>query len=836
MDSKNKNFVWRAQLPGPWELRAVVWGYRFWQALTALFLATGLVFVASRLYERQSLLPVLSTANWLWLGFLALIGLLFWRYRLRGLKPSDFKGIIPVSQILSWDAKKIYWRALRVAFRYRQVELSTVHLLLALFGSPAFRLVLMRLGIPGGTLRELLVRFLRVQSRETELRLQPKVREILEKAALLATNENNQINWSHLAKAALEKDPILVSLLDKGKISFAEASGVVDWTFHQLSRGLSKQRSSFLRGLWGPRRNLNRAWTARPTPILDRFSQNLTELAKLGFLTSARVRQKEVQETIRILARSRENSVVLVGEAGVGKTSIVGDLALKIVHGTVPILGDKKLIALDIARIAGTGSRFQSVFARAIKEAASAGNVILFIGNLDQLGKAQAESGFDLAGILLDAISSKGFQLIGTSTPLNYKRYIENNKTLSPYFAKVTVEELPPEKAILVLEDLSYQIENKQGVLVTLSAIKAAVGLSVRLIHDRYLPDKALELLDEAAVYASRAGRKIVGKADVEAVMSFKTNVPIAEATASEKEKLSNLENKLHERLIDQGEAVKAVAEALRRARLGVRASVKRPIGSFLFLGPTGVGKTELAKTLAWAYFGDAEKMVRLDMSEYQTPASIERLLGPPASAGRTALSGGQFTEAVKNMPFAVVLLDEIEKAHPDILNTFLQVLDEGHLTDSLGNKVDFTHTIIIATSNAQARLIQEGVRAGEPYASLQKKLVEKLRQENFRPEFLNRFDGVIVFKPLGMKEIEQIAELKINKLEEHLKAAKDLILEVKPAAVTALAKAGYDPAFGARPLERVIREKVENKVAQAVLNSKEPVKRVVVEARDIES
>jgi ATP-dependent Clp protease ATP-binding subunit ClpA len=366
-----------------------------------------------------------------------------------------------------------------------------------------------------------------------------------------------------------------------------------------------------------------------------------------------------------------------------------------------------------------------------------------------------------------------------------------------------------------------------------LAAIKTAVSLSQKLIHASKLPDKAMDLLDEAAILASRQGRHRIEIADIEQVVSTKTNVPVGNVSMEEREKLSNLEEKIHSRMIGQDEAVTAVSEALKRARMEVSASAKRPIGTFMFLGPTGVGKTELAKSLAWAYFGDDTKMIRLDMSEFQTADSISRLLGAPVTAGDVSLSGGSFTEAVKAMPFAVVLLDEIEKAHPDILNVFLQVLDEGRLTDNLGHTVDFTNTIIIATSNAQARFIEESVRTNQTYETIQKQMRELLVQESFRPEFINRFDGVIIFKPLTSDQILEIAKLKVAKLQKYLSETKHLELAITDNAMAILSQQGYDPAFGARPLERTIRDKVETKVANALLVNPD-TKTVTIDATDL--
>lgn len=744
---------------------------------------------------------------------------LYWAYRWKGSIPGKTTNQ-PFMSYMDVATMRIIWRALRLMRRRGQTALSIGMLFNALEHARGVRVTALRLGWHSTGSVELI-------KSSTE-----DAGEVLARAFELAVKDGAQIDWSHLLKAVIERSTVVSSVLDGAKVTLSEALAVVEWSKKTVGYRSPQIRHGLLYDLLTPRRNLNKTWTARPTPVLDRFSQNLTDVARVGLLTSARVREREVEEAVRALSRSEQNSVILVGEPGVGKTSIVGDIALRMIRGDIPALSDHKLVALDIGAMIGSGAGFQQLFAMAVNEAAASGNTILFLGNLDQLGKAKSGAGFDVSAILLGALEKK-MQLVGTSDPINYKKYIENNSNLVRLFSRISIEELPKDSAILVLEDLSHKIEARQGVLITLAAVKAAVELSSQYLHERKLPDKALDLLDEAAVYTSRKRQTLVERSAIEQVMSSRTNVPMGEITASEKDKLIGLEEKIHGRLIGQSEAVKAVVEALKRARLGVSIAGKRPIGNFLFLGPTGVGKTELAKSLAWAYFGDDTRIIRLDMNEYQTRDSIYRILGAPAVSGDVSLSGGSFTEAVKKSPFAVVLLDEIEKAHPEILDVFLRMLDEGKLTDNLGNTVDFTNTIIIATSNAQARMITDAVQHGMPYIEMQAQLSKLLVQETFKPEFVNRFDGVIVFKPLAESEIEQIAKLKLAKLIERLKADKGIELTVTDAAIKKLAKLGYDPAFGARPLERTIRDKVETNIANAVLNSSD-VKQITINEGDL--
>ena len=788
-----------------------------WSLLTVVMVVASLVGIVLPL-------ALAGSVDWLHsslLGWtlLVLIVWLYWTYRWKGAVPGKTIGQ-PLMSYMDIATMRIMWRALRLMRQKNQEMLSIGVLFDALEHTKGAKVAAVRLGWHNGDATDQI-------KASTE-----DVSAILARAFELAAQHNAQIDWSHLLKAMIERSAVVKTALDEAKVTLAEALAVVEWSKKTVGYQAPQIRHGLLYDLLTPRRNLNKTWTARPTPILDRFSQNLTDLARVGLLTSARVREREVEETVRALSRSEQNSLILVGEPGVGKTSIVGDIALRMIRGDIPALSDHKLVSLDIGAMIGSGTGFRQLFAAAVNEAASSGNTILFIGNLDQLGKTGSGSDLDVSAILLDALEKK-MQLVGTADPVNYKKYIENNSNLVRLFSRVDIDELPKDAAVLVLEDLSHNIEARQGVLITLAALKAAVELSSLYLHDRKLPDKALDLLDEAAVYVARKHQTLVGRDAIEQVMSSRTNVPVGDITTSEKDKLVGLEDKIHGRLIGQAEAVTAVVEALKRARLGVSVAGKRPIGNFLFLGPTGVGKTELAKSLAWAYFGDETKTIRLDMNEYQTRDSVYRIVGAPATSGDMALSGGSFTEAVKKSPFAVVLLDEIEKAHPEVLDIFLRMLDEGKLTDNLGNTIDFTNTIIIATSNAQARMITDAVQQGMPYIEMQDRLSKLLVQETFKPEFVNRFDGVIVFKPLTEAEIEQIAKLKLAKLTERLKADKGIELIVTDAAIKKLAKLGYDPAFGARPLERTIRDKVETRVANEVLKSAE-VKQITIDEGDL--
>ena len=767
-----------------------------------------------------SILNVLKSSVWSGWVILAWLVWLYWKYRLNLAKvaptSNGYTNFLVYSEM---SVKKLLWRALKMWQKHPKQRFLVSHLLPVLLKHKGVKLTMLRLGISIDEIKKSLSEYSDGMDDTLDITLD------------LASADNSPITWGHLLEAILTKSKVFVAILNDKKITLDEAAAVINWSKKDINYKSPQVSHGLINDLLTPKRNLNKNWTARPTPVLDRFSKNLTSLARVGFLSSAKVRKSEVEEAIRILSKSSENSLVLVGEPGVGKTSIVGDIALRMIKGDIPSLTDYKLISLDIGMMMGSNLGFQKLFSRAINEASYSGNTILFIGNLDQLAKAKAKEGFDVASILLSALQSN-LQLVGTSDPLNYKKYIANNSNLVQLFSKVNIEEMDFDEAVLVLEDLSRKIELQHGVLITLEAVKKAVELAQKYIHTGKIPDKAIGLLDEAGVYSSRHKLGKVTVSEVEIVMSSKTNIPIGEMDKDEKVKLTNLEAKIKTRLIGQTEAVTSVVSALKRARLGVSANTKRPIGTFLFSGPTGVGKTELAKTLAWSYFGDETKIIRLDMSEYQTKDSLQRLLGASASSGDVALAGGKFSEAVKQTPFSVILLDEIEKAHPEILDIFLQVLDEGHLTDNLGNTVDFTHTIIIATSNVQARFVQEAVSKGMPYEDMQKQLIDLMVQKSFRPEFINRFDGVIVFKPLTKLEVEQIAKIKLNSLVKHLKTKQDIELIIENGVIEKLAEVGFDPAFGARPLTRLIRDKIETKVANELLKS--DTKTITITVADI--
>jgi len=590
------------------------------------------------------------------------------------------------------------------------------------------------------------------------------------------------------------------------------------WLWLELNDELGGQRKYFRKmSRFRPHNTMNKAWTAVATPFLDQFSNDLTMLAQWGRLGLCVGRDAELDEVCRSF-EAGQLALVLVGNPDVGKTAIIEGLAQRMVLDQVPgVLQDKRLVSLSLSRLvagaSGTGA-IEERFRNILFEIQRAGNVVLLIDEIHNLvGMSTSGQLLDIAKFLSEALQSHNFALISTSNPVDYRRYLEG-KNLGTMLKVVTIGEPDRNSTIQIMEAKAPYIEYHHGVVLTYGALKNTYDLADRYLKNYFLPKKALDLLEEAASWARRNKGKgaLVTADDAAQVLSHKLGIPAAKITEGEADKLMNLEDKIHEDFIDQNEAVKGVAGALRRARAELR-DIKKPIANFLFLGPTGVGKTELAKIVARIYFSAEDNMIRLDMSEYQEKNSVDRLLGAPGGTG-----GGILTEAVRLKPFALILLDEIEKAHPDILNLFLQVMDDGRMTDNEGRVADFSNCIIIATSNAGTQFIQDEIQKGLPVAQIKEILVREQLKTYFRPEFLNRFNEVVVFAPLGIAEIKLIASLLLKKLSRQL-LDKGINLEVTPEALTELAQAGFDPLFGARPMKRAIEERVNNALAEYLLS-----------------
>ena len=565
------------------------------------------------------------------------------------------------------------------------------------------------------------------------------------------------------------------------------------------------------------------------TPTLDQFGRDLTAMARAGMLDPVIGREEEIGRVIHILCRRTKNNPCLIGEPGVGKTAVAEGLALRIAAGEVPEpLREKRLLTLDLTgMVAGTKYRgdFEERVKNALTEVTRAGDILLFIDELHNLiGTGAAEGAVDAANILKPVLARGELQLVGATTIDEYRRHIEKDAALERRFQPITVAEPTVEQARVVLHGLREKYETHHSVTIGDEAIMAAVDLSVRYIPDRFLPDKAIDLLDEAAARVRLRGEaegRTVTAADVARVVAGWTGIPTQQITDEEGTRLQSLEDILHRRIVGQEEAVRAVARTVRRGRVGLR-DPNRPAGSFLFLGPTGVGKTALCKALAHTLFGDEKAIIRLDMSEYMEKHAVSRLIGsPPGYVGHE--EGGQLTEAVRRRPYSIVLLDEIEKAHPDLFNVLLQILEDGQLTDSRGRRVDFRNTLIIMTSNVGARRLAGEGKVGfaaasqeVPAADLRSEAMGELRQL-FRPEFLGRVDEIVVFHPLTARQAATVASLLLDGLCKRLQSL-GYGCSVDEEVAPFLAKVGFDSVYGARPLRRAVRTQVEDPLAEKLL------------------
>ena len=714
----------------------------------------------------------------------------------------------------------------------------------------------------------------------------PRTKRVLRAAVIISSKTGyTYVGTEHLLLAILSES-------DSYAVAFLEELGV---SVERLAQAVSKgMQGGAEEGFGGFENESAPNGSQKGGSALDKFGRDLTQAAKNGEIDPVIGREKEIQRVIQILSRRTKNNPVLIGEPGVGKTAVAEGLALEIAKGNVPeILKDKRVVSLDLTgMVAGAKYRgdFEERIKAAIDEVKKSKNTILFIDELHTIvGAGAAEGSADAANILKPSLARGDFQVIGATTLNEYRKYIEKDAALERRFQPVKVGEPTPEQAVQILKGLRDSYEAHHKVKITDEAINAAVTLSSRYIADRYLPDKAIDLIDEGASKVrlasltspdnvkeledeiadyekekasaineqdfERAARlrdeqkelqtKLddakkkwqeqqkgnsgeVTAEDIAKIVSEWTGIPVVQLTKEESERLLNMENVLHERVIGQSEAVTAIAKAIRRGRVGLK-DPKRPVGSFIFLGPTGVGKTELCKALAEAMFGDENAMLRLDMSEYMEKHTVSKLIGsPPGYVGFE--EGGQLTEKVRRKPYSVVLFDEIEKAHPDVFNMLLQILEDGRLTDSQGRTVDFKNTVIIMTSNVGARLItekqsslgfnSENENAEESEKKDIKELVTGELRKVFRPEFLNRVDDIIVFNKLNKDEIKQIAVKMLKTLENRLDKM-NIKISFTDSAISEIADKGFDENYGARPLRRAIQNEIEDPLSEQMLEGK---------------
>ena len=784
-------------------------------------------------------------------------------------------------------AKKAIDIATRISKSLHHSYIGTEHILLGLLkeGTGVASQVLADNGVEYDKVLELIEELIAPGNAVAVLEdgLSPRAAHVLEVSkAEAARFHSEKIGTEHLLIAMIKETECVASRL-LNTLSVNVQKMYVD-TLIAMGEDVSQYKDEFQNGKPGKRKN------AEGTPSLDQFSRDLTELARDGKLDPVVGREAEIDRVIQILSRRSKNNPCLIGEPGVGKTAIVEGIAERIMGGMVPdtVLG-KRVVSLDLSGIVA-GSKYRGEFEERIKkvlaEVAKAGNVLLFIDEIHTIiGAGGAEGAIDASNILKPALARGEVQVIGATTIEEYRKYIEKDAALERRFQPVVVEEPTEEEAISILKGLRGQYESHHHVTIADEAVEAAVRLSARYINDRFLPDKAIDLMDEAAAKvrlhvggdpreaaelrreiaesqetleqalsggdleaareaqtkrqeleekleklnakAKQGGRRhhqTVGEDEIADVVSGWTKIPVKKLTEGEAARLKKLEATLHKRVIGQEEAVSAVAKAVRRGRVGLK-DPKRPIGSFLFLGPTGVGKTEISKALAEAVFGQEQAMIRVDMSEYMEKHSVSKMIGsPPGYVGHE--DGGQLSEKVRRNPYAVILFDEIEKAHPDVFNILLQVLDDGHITDSQGRKVDFKNTIIIMTSNAGAQAIVEPKKLGfasgndekQNYERMKGSVMEEVRRI-FKPEFLNRIDETIVFRALNKDDMKQIVGLMTKELAKRCETQLGITLVVRDAAKQYIVDKAYDPKYGARPLRRKIQDEIEDPLAEKLLD-----------------
>lgn len=777
-------------------------------------------------------------------------------------------------------ARKVVYLAQQEAARLGHNVVGTEHLLLGLVAEGQ--------GIAAKALESLNIDLVKIRQEiekiigtgETnpfsEIPFTPRAKRVLE----LAIDEGRQMGHNYVGT-----EHVLLGLIREGE-------GVAAQVLKNLGADLDKVRKQVIGLLGGTNMYSNQPGNPRcsnKTQTLNQFGRDLTELAKISKLDPVIGRENEIERVIQVLSRRTKNNPVLIGEPGVGKTAIAEGLAQKIINGDVPeVLLNKRVITLDMgSMVAGSKYRgeFEERMKKVMEEIRNAGDVILFIDEMHTLiGAGAAEGAIDAANILKPALARGELQCIGATTLDEYRKYVEKDAALERRFQPIMVGEPTKEETKRILEGLRDRYEAHHRVKITDNAIQAAVTLSDRYITDRFLPDKAIDLIDEAASrvrlqttitppdlkhledklnqiqqekeaaikneefekaaelrdneqqihqqlenlrseWKNKRGmiEATVTEEEIAHVVSSWTGIPVTKLREEETERLLKMEEVLHQRVIGQDEAVEAVAKAVRRARAGLK-DPKRPIGSFIFLGPTGVGKTELARALAEALFGDENLVIRIDMSEYMERHTVSRLVGsPPGYVGYE--EGGQLTERVRRKPYSVVLLDEIEKAHPEVFNILLQVLEDGRLTDSHGRTVDFRNTVVIMTSNVGANLIENSSPIGfqigqneekDSYEKMKSNVLDELKR-TFRPEFLNRIDEVIVFHALSREQIKSIVDLMVKPLYQQLDE-KGIHLELTEEAKEFLAQEGYDPHFGARPLRRAVQRLIENPLAEELL------------------
>lgn len=726
--------------------------------------------------------------------------------------------------------KEVLRRAKRIAIKMKQDYIGTEHLLISLIETKdcVASGIFQNNGIEAQAVYDYVLEFISTEHEglAKENGYSPGAKRILEKSVDEARKTNlEQAGTEHILIALLLDDECFAA-----RVLHAIGAPIQRMYLEaMLAMGIdpSKAKNEFVlaKGAKKPKQT---------DSILEQYSRDLTELAKEGRLDPLIGRADELQRVIQTLSRRQKNNPCLVGEPGVGKTAIVEGLAQQIVNGSVPgSLKGKRLLAIDLtAMVAGTKYRgeFEERIKNFIQEVKEDSNILLFIDELHTIiGAGGAEGAMDASNILKPSLSRGEIQLIGATTREEYRKYIEKDAALERRFQPVVVEEPTQEETIAILNGLKSRYEEFHGVVIRDDAIEAAASMAARYINDRFLPDKAIDLLDEAGAslqLQDKKGKVYLKDNDIAKVVATWTKIPLEKLSKDESSRLRKLESILHKRVVGQEDAVTAVAKAVRRGRVGLK-DPNRPIGSFLFLGPTGVGKTELSKALAEAMFGSENAMIRVDMSEYMEKHSVSKMIGsPPGYVGHD--DGGQLSEKVRRNPYSVVLFDEIEKAHEDVFNILLQVLDDGHITDAQGRKVSFKNTIIIMTSNAGAQNIiapkmlgfSSGSDEQKQYMHMKNNVMEEVKRL-FKPEFLNRIDEIIVFHMLQRSHMKQILDIMMQDLTKRAETQLGITLKVTPKAKNYIMEKGYDEKYGARPLRRALQTELEDLLSDEILSGK---------------
>jgi ATP-dependent Clp protease ATP-binding subunit ClpC len=725
---------------------------------------------------------------------------LFFEQKIKNPKPEG-----EIFDKIDFQIAKAIYKALKIS---KSEKINSSIFLYSLLDEkePKIKFIFSRLFIPISELKKRLL-----EDKKEEEEVEGLISELSE--------NKEKIKLGEILFALSQKNKIFKDFLIQYELKPEDLREVADWIDYLESEFLEARKFWKWENLI-KKGTLAREWTAGYTVLLDQYSFDVTKSMRYQGFRRIFAHEKEVKTMEAILASPEKNDVLIVGEAGTGRRSMIEALANNLALGkSLPQLNFKRVVYLDLPKIISeteTTEEAEKILDQIFQEAAFAGNVILVIDNIHQYVGVETERKLgvvEISGILSSYLSSPSFCCIGITTYEGLHKNLEQRPVLLEAFEKVEVKEISEDETLKILEDRALRLEAKYKVFFTFPAIKGIVSLCSKYLAAIPFPEKAIDVIDELAVLASQRKEKIVFLKDVEKIVERKAKVPIGEIEEVEKRKLLRLEELIHQRIIDQEEAVKEVSEALRRARAEISVR-KGPMGTFLFLGPTGVGKTETAKALSEIYFGSEEKMIRLDMSEFQNLSDIPRFLGGPGEEGL-------LTTPVRERPFSLILLDEFEKAHPKILNLFLQVFDEGYLTDGMGRKVSFKNTIIIATSNAGAEIIWEKLRETQKLEIIKEDLISYLIQNKiFNPELLNRFDGVIIFRPLTKENLLKIAELLLKKIQKQLRE-KEIDFLITESLKEKIIELSYDPKFGAREIQRVIQEKVGNVLAGAILSGR---------------